>query len=199
MAKTRIVAAICGFILTGISVVSNADLPLPGWYAGGQIGWGDTHYSSDDFSANYPINNTGTIDVTGLAGRIFAGYQINNYFGVELGYTQFSNTHVKDINGISGLNGSVSEYAVDMSGKGTLPLGNYFGLNGKLGLAYVNANSHGGLDGTQYRFNPTFGVGVAWWATANVPIEASWTRIQKIGGNIPSTDLFTVGISYYFG
>lgn len=194
--KLLLAAALAGFATLGISMSANA--ALPGYYIGGQLGWATTHWDDSDLGVQ-----SASISNSGLAGRAFAGYQFNENWAAELGYTRFSDTDVNNING-TGSNGTINDqYAVDLMAKGILPLGCNFDTYGKLGAAYEKASaSLNGVPGTidsQDHVNPAFGVGVGYDITPNVPVDISWNRIQKAGGNIPSTDLFSVGIAYNFG
>lgn len=113
-------------------------------------------------------NNQKTDDI-GMGGRIYAGYQFNPYFALETGYTQYakttfgvnsSKTKINDTitvtnnNGIQTIaekdteiwnrkyNGEITENAIDLVGKATLPLDYGFGLYVKGGAAYISANRH---------------------------------------------------------
>lgn len=195
--KLLIAAALAGFSLIGFSSVANA--ALPGFYVGGQLGWGHTGWSTSDTTPS-----ASSVDNNGIAGRVSGGYQFNENWAAELGYSRFSNTDFNKIGGIPGFNATVkNEYAVDLVGKGILPLGNCFNLYGKLGAAYLSAEgttNFGGSSNTEHKVYPTFGVGVSYDITPNVPVDLSWNRIQKVGSNdLPSTDLVALGIAYNFG
>jgi len=205
--KSLLVAIFAGASLLGVSSFANA--ALPGFYVGGQAGWGDTHASS-------AYSSPSSSKDTGLAGRIFTGYQIDQNWAVELGYTKFSNAKVKyNYGSVDGVNlGSArfttKEQAVDLVAKGILPLQDGFGLYGKAGAAYLDGKVSGSgnvlghnLSGsiTEHKILPTFGVGVSYDITPNVPVDLSWNRIQKVGNTrfLRSTDLIALGIAYNFG
>lgn len=186
-----------GALLTAITTLSfstAATAALPGFYIGGQAGLGNTHYNADD------IDNitSASIDNTNFAGRLLGGYQFDNNWAFELGYTQFSKarlTHVQP----GSVSGNIKEYSIDALGKGILPLDNGFGLFGELGLAYVSAKASGSISGSDHHINPAIGAGASYDVTANVPVFIAWNHTQKLGGNIPNTDLFSLGIAYNFG
>ncbi len=197
--KKKLTQLCIGLATLGFCAMANA--ALPGYYVGGQLGWADTNYSSGDLKGNAsvsPITSAG-IDDTGIAGRIYGGYQFNQFWGAELGYDQFSNTEIKHINGINGLNATIKEYAIDLQGKGTIPISDSFGLFGKAGLAYQKINTDNPLSGNPGRINPAFGAGMAYNFTPNFSVDVAWNHIQKWGGPIPSTDMFTGGVGYNFG
>lgn len=107
------------------------------------------------------------VDDIGIGGRIYAGYQFNPYFAVETGFTQYAKTSfstnkitsnsrdihtttprdnfIDDQSNLISNNlyaGEITENAVDLVGKATLPLNYGFGLYVKAGAAYINANRH---------------------------------------------------------
>jgi hypothetical protein len=112
------------------------------------------------------------VDDTGLGGRVYAGYQFNPYFATELGYTRFATTSLSALGttttvqnststeGYQGeqqtmlttststttsntaYNGDITERAIDLVAKGTIPLRYGFGVYAKAGLAYLTANRY---------------------------------------------------------
>lgn len=184
--------------LTAVSTLvfsSFAHAALPGFYLGIQGGVADTHYSTGSVSGVTSANIHNTV----AAGRVFGGYEFTPNWAAELGYTQFANTTYKNING-TGSNGHISQNAVDLVGKGILPLDDGFGLYAKLGLAVINSIQRLVVSSnTRSNVYPTFGLGASYDITENIPIDISWNRIQKTGNGIPSTDFFAAGIAYNFG
>lgn len=193
MSIKKIIASLAFTTASALCFSAAANAALPGFYVGGQVGYADTHYSTGDISNV----TSASITNTGVAGRVFGGYEFTPNWAGELGYTQFSNTKFNNVNG-TGVNSHISQYAVDLAGKGILPLDNGFALYGKLGGAYVKANGNNGI-GTTTKINPEVGAGASYDLTPNVPVDISWTHIQKVGGNIPNTDFFAAGIGYNFG
>lgn len=196
--KSLLVAILASASLLGVSTLANA--ALPGFYLGGQAGWGDTHYNSDATGATSKKD-------TGLAGRIFTGYQFDQNWAAELGYTRFHNSTATYNLGAGAGNATITlkEQAIDLVGKGILPLQDGFALYGKLGAAWLDAKasaSNATIEGsdTEHKILPTFGVGLSYDITPNVPVDISWNRIQKVGNtNLESTDFFSLGIAYNFG
>jgi OmpA-OmpF porin, OOP family len=181
-----ITALIVGLSAVGMSAVASA--AAPGFYVGLQGGYGDTHYK-------HPV------DSTVLTGRGSFGYQFDQNFAVEAGYTQFNKMKVSNQP-----NAKVEQHAIDVFGKGILPLSNNFSLYGKVGAAYVDlkeTNSFGATF-TDNKFLPAFGAGVGYDLTPNVPVSIGWERIQKVGHTdahspIKSSDFFYAGVAYNFG
>jgi len=110
------------------------------------------------------------VDDMGIGGRVFAGYQFNPYFATELGFTQYGKTDfsatgvtssdtfqlgfnangtpagntilTSSSNTTTNYSGNVTEHAIDLVGKGTLPLYYGFGVYVKAGVAYIEANRY---------------------------------------------------------
>ncbi len=192
-----------GVILAGLASAGTgvANATLPGYFVGGQLGWSDTHFGASDLrkAGNF---TSASIDDSGLAGRVFTGYQLDQNYGLELGYTRFATASVtKATSSSSGnsVNGHIHEYAIDALGTASLPMGNGFSVGGGLGLAYIKTHGNSNIISNQSRFNPEIAVKAAYDVTANTNVFAGWNRIQKVGGSIPSTDLISAGIQYNFG
>ncbi len=210
--------------LAAIGMSTQAAAGAPGFYVGAQAGWGDVHQSgisANDLSNDLglPINTfSGSSKDTGIAGRGFVGYQFNPYFAVESGYTLFSNMTTR-ANGSFGPfsiseSGKVSTQAIDLLGKGILPLSNGFSLYGKAGAAYLiskatanvttsgfGLSSSGSASQTNSKLYPAFGAGVSYDITPNVVTDISYNRIQKVGSSdaVGSTDFIGLGLAYNFG
>lgn len=136
-----------------------------GPYVGVQIGWANIHQG--EFIA-YHLNELvhrvfpeGDINKplkivfndTGFAGRLFAGYQFDKYFAVEVGYYRFArldftttlNVEVAVFRVYSlpmdiTAHATVNTYVVDLVGKGMWPVTDKFKLYAKFGLAYINTD-----------------------------------------------------------
>jgi OOP family OmpA-OmpF porin len=178
--------------LAGLFLASTASAAISGVYVGGQLGWGVTNIF-------HGVNTQGqkTQD-TGLAGRLFGGYEFNQNIGAELGYMRFSNATVKHESG------DIQTYAVDIAAKGMMPLQNGFGVYGKLGVAYLNenfgiSNGNSRVSFSEGKVYPELGVGVSYDFSQQLSTDLSYTRIQKTSnGNLNSTDFVGLGLSYHF-
>lgn len=205
-------------IIAGMAVAASASASNPGAYIGGQLGWGTVHQDGINFNefTKHSAKNSG------LAGRLFTGYQFNQNFAAELGYTRFQNGTASGVEteNFGGINyaesaeATLKAHAVDLVAKGILPLENGFSLYGKVGAAYLYesievsdtfsiANYNYSYSGTAsaHKILPTFGAGVTYDINQNVSTDLSWTRIQKVGNanDLKSTDFVAVGLAYHFG
>lgn len=236
MLNKKIMLGVAALSFAGL-VSANAFAAAPGFYLGGQLGYGSVHQSdisrsdmnnligsavgNNNFTVN-SFNNSGKD--TGLAGRLFAGYQFDTNWAGEMGWSKFSTMNTKasatgiDNNNGNAINasakGSIKTDAVDLVAKGIYPLQNNVSIYGKAGAAYVMSRAHasasvsepiGTVSGsgskTEHKIYPTFGVGASYDFTSNVAADLSYNRIQKVGSssNIGSTDLVSVGLTYYIG
>ncbi len=186
-----------------------------GFVLGAQAGYADTHwnnpYNSSDVAAiNRAINSLGirgSLDTTdtGFAGRLYVGYDFNNYFGTELGYIYLPKAKVKF--GGTELY-SIKNYAVDLFGKLSMPIANGFGVYAKAGAAYFKStagdddDSLNLLTGSASHVGPAYGVGLFYQITPQFAADLSWTRYSGEGkwdnDYQPNPDVFMFGLSYKF-
>lgn len=203
--KILISAVLAGLATLGVCLTASAGVPGP--YIGGTIGWADTGYD------NLIGGNGLSVDDTGLAGGGNLGYQFNCNFGLEGGFLQFPTTDLSETfyQGAT-FKGHINQYAIDLVGKGIIPLQNGFALFAKLGGAYVRANESGNqvvVNGVAYSVGngndahdlyPTGSVGISYDITPNLPVDITYTRIQRVdGGAIASTNYIGLGLTYNFG
>ncbi len=217
MFKIKSLSMIAAAILVS---AGSAQAALPGAYLGGQLGWDNIHQAGFSNSDMNELLGPGTTSSTstsgnkGLGGRLFAGYQFNENWAVETGWTKFHNMSSRGtaVNGSTTVSasGTLKADALDVVAKGILPLQNNFSVFGKLGLAYLMERAKVSLTGAGVSLSdsdrtnkvyPTFGLGVGYDFTQNVSGDLSWTRIQKIGSNssMASTDFIGLGLAYHFG
>ncbi len=203
--------------------VMTANAAAPGIYVTGQLGYANTHMGSktnlhthdlDEGSKTKPLSNNG------LAGRVALGYQFNQNFAVEVGYLQLNNKKLdvtqhlfNNMEGNASLN--LQQHAIDLVGKGIVPLTQNINVYGKLGLAYltsdinlnvkddafdakVNLNNYTHI--AKHKWAPEAAIGVSYDITPNVSLDASWTHIQPLGKNKPGNiDFAALGVGYNFG
>lgn len=208
----------------GVSVVAamTANAAAPGIYVTGQLGYANTHMGSktnfhDD---TLDLGKVKNLSNNGLAGRVALGYQFNPNFAVEVGYLQLND---KKADGKQNLHHGLPEeasfnlqqHAIDLVGKGIIPVSQNLNVYGKLGLAYltsdvysksndegvnvnVNLNEHTNI--AKHKWAPEAAIGVSYDITPNVSVDASLTHIQPLGNNKPGNiDFAAVGLGYNFG
>lgn len=195
-------------------ITQNVQAEMPGFYAGAQLGYANTHLNTTDLvtinNGNAPVALPGINNIL-LTYRLSFGYQFDQHWAMEFGYRHFNNASSSAVTSNYIASASSKMSAFDLTAKGILPVNSKLSLYAKLGLAYLRPNSQGGFivnppyNGTSVSFpktfEPTFGLGISYALKPNVPVEFSWNRIQKTGGgnHAPSNDFYSLGVSYYFG
>lgn len=153
-------------------------------------------------------------------GRVYLGWDFNQYFGIETGLSGFSNT--SDKLEATFLNGrqfnekfTYETYAWDIFGKASLPFSPSFSAYAKLGAAYVNykikKETTGVLDQsrTNSAFRPAGGLGINYNFSDNFGMDLSWLcilgksktsyvrpMVRNLDSVIPTTNSFLLGIHY---
>lgn len=138
----------------------------------------------------------------GFGTRLFWGYQFAKYIALEGGYAYYTPAtyNIQD-----GNSPELRLQALDIVGKGILPL--YWGFDAffKAGAAIVYYNeggllapnpqsSHDGMNGLTVR--PEFGIGASYAFTPNFHVDLSANRITA-GSVVPTTSYVAVGLSYH--
>jgi hypothetical protein len=227
-------ASVLGVIGVAASTVALAETNAstyckPGFYAGIQGGRGDTFYHANDVMPQTAVSVTDPIfDITvsegvvnqqvddiGISGRLYGGYQFNPYFALETGFTQFNKTDfsgdayviVDDVRLPAGtVSGEITERAVDLVGKATLPLQYGFGLYAKAGLALITSDRHTTEVPTGITFDtnsyqavrPTYGAGID-YTIPNTALDVEVFYSEIAGrGLIKTASLWGGGLAYKF-
>jgi OOP family OmpA-OmpF porin len=166
--------------------------PESGWLVGGSVGQSKIKVDCSGFSC----------DDTDTAFRVFGGYNFNKHFGVELGYADLGKVTLSG----GGLTASVEAKAWDLMAVGTLPIGDKFGVYGKLGMyrAESDLSSNTPLIGSASDTNTdiTYAIGAQYNFTKNLGIRAEWQQYKKVGsdntGGDGDVDVMSIGVVYYF-
>jgi len=148
LAFKSLVAAAVAVCSVGTATAYAAD---NGFYLGGSLGFSRYHDSINGVSG----------DGTPFSGKVFGGYQINRYMGVEAGYA--------DLGRVDNSTGNINGHAEYLDAVGTLPLGDRFSLLGSAGFAHVGFDTSAG-DGSGNGLK--LGVGAEYALTENVALRA---------------------------
>jgi hypothetical protein len=178
----------------------------PGFYASLGLGRGYTNFSSSNFFNTDMSHDPRYV----LAGRFALGYDIDEYFGVELAYTQFSPEKFANLNN-TGWDGDVREQSYDFQTVIRLPLfADIYGV-AKLGPAYQHveqrliSNGPAGLQ-PPYTNNvdiwrPRFAVGLqtALAEYSGLALNFEYSLLPHDDEhNVPDTELYTIGVILHF-
>ena len=211
--------AIAGFLALSSSVAfaaapsllgSSSGPVFPAFYIGGQLGYANMNYSKSwvkkELSKNgVTITSVGSIDDSGFAGRILAGYSFNQYVAAEVGYLWLPKVKFNKItDGTTTGSESFNESAVDFIVKGTMPFANGFGAFVKGGAAIVHRGdakfTSGGTTtktSSKNKTVPVLGAGVQYYWTDNFFNDISYTHYFK-SGNLQAIDFVALGFNYQF-
>lgn len=196
--KLTVATAICLF-----STIAHSE--MPGFYV--NVQWGPAKTRLE-----HPIQITPAekvllpkLDDDQFAYRLGFGYQFDQIRSIEFGYRDFGKHKASYTDPFNDLRASQRESAFDITGKWSMVLSPR--LNGymKAGAALVKTSSDAQFNGkvasdSKSRIQPAFGLGLSYALTSEWPLDFSWNRIQHLGsGAAPSSDFYSVGLSYYFG
>jgi len=188
LATKRMILA--SLLTVGLSTSAFAIVPDNSFYVGGQLGAARNGVTNSNIDGQQLVST----DRTGFAGRVYGGWQFNNNFGAEFGYSAFSNVKLKSING----SGSAKQQALDLVIKGTVPLNYGFGIFAEGGLAYMEDKIHTQMTNfKEYKWAPTYGIGGS-YDVENIRFNLGWKRFQN-RGTIQNIDFGYAGISVFFG
>jgi opacity protein-like surface antigen len=185
-------AILVTLVVIGLTLSAGARAEdAPGGYIGlsvGQTKWNDA------------CDGLSSCDDTDVGWKAFGGYQFSRYLGLEGGYVDFGKVSGTDTS--SGLGELDAEgWGVFVSGVGTLPIGDRFGVFGKIGAAYTDIEVSSSTTGSESDngLGLTFGVGGFMNILRNLSVRVEWERFQDAGGDVEADiDLISVGVAYKF-
>jgi opacity protein-like surface antigen len=172
--------------------------PDAGFYAGGGLGRSEAR----DF-----CNIGGACDSKDVTWNLFAGYQVNRHFAVELGYTDFGKAKSTGFVGGVATQVSTESTALELVAIGIVPLTDSFSIYGKLGMFRFDSDgtATGGLTGSSSDdgFEVTWGLGAEYSFSRNFATRFEWQRYTSIGSGIvgmPAADMsvLRLGARYRF-
>jgi len=128
--------------------------------------------------------------------KVYAGGRMNAVLGLEVGYTDFGR--------IRASGGDTDAWAVPVSLIAGWPLGNRFGLLGKVGGLYGRTDVTASIDsltetGHKSGWGWTYGAGATFAVSQAVQIRADWDRykLDFVGGR-KDVDMLTAGLQVRF-
>lgn len=198
------IKTITNTILLATTLTNFAYAAIPGPY----LGVGAGYNTMRDFS------NAHTTDAGGIGGTLFAGFNFNEYIGLEASYRHYTQTNFQFDN--SNYNFDCSMHSFNIVAKGYLPFGadnkfNFYGFIGASGV-YVSTD----LNYQSYYYNAsqldsdsnsavllTAGIGMDYAITQSVTLGAELAGTQAQAGDnhhigIPGTNMFNAMLAYHF-
>lgn len=163
-------------------------------YAGVQLGYGIGNSGAEDFAKNDGFNRPNPVGLNqkssanNIAGRAYGGYMFTPSFGLEFGYSKFSNQTATVLG--AGLGGNQNKRtfkssvsAFDLVVVGAVPVQNWT-LTAKAGVAYMMTDFANlvekpsdytvGLNTAMTNFTPRVGVGSDYNFTDNITVGAAY-------------------------
>ena len=126
-------------------------------------------------------DNIVSCDDTDKGPKIEIGYDFNKSFGVELGYTSFGTVFDSNDNSVRVKQKS---NAVTLSLLGTVPIGDYFGIYGRVGYARYDTNNSGVVEGValddEHGNTPFWGAGVKFNATEQLALRVEYQNYSDL-------------------
>lgn len=199
MKATKILSFILASGIVSCAIPSSAALALEGdKYLGVEGGFSWTQLN-DSGAARNAINGiiesqtrldiSSSRDSTNFSGRVYAGYMLADYFGVEFGYAKYgtskSVTTLRRYNSDFTINAENSISAFDLLGVYRIPVKPGISINAKAGMAYVISRYEVSTEfersgkekvGSQNNKNirPKFGIGADFSVADDISIGASY-------------------------
>jgi hypothetical protein len=165
--RTAIFAVAMGLGALPTAGIAQTTMADRHWYVGGHVGRADWDRAGDKDTSI----------------RLLGGHQFNQNIAAEFGYTDFG-----DVSG-----GSAKGKAFDLVGVGTIPLGNRFGVYGKLGFAWSEVKGFGqnesGLD-------LTYGFGASFDFSPTVSFRGEWQKYPDAGDALTDIDVLSIGVIF---
>ena len=192
----RIAAMVAAGVLATACWEASAQTPAPalrmdsGFYVGAGIGRSEAR----DFCRIVG----GSCDDKDQAWNVFAGYQINRHFAVELGYSDFGDATTSGFVGGVASRATISAKAAELVGVGLLPFGDHFAIYGKVGIFRYDADGTGtgGLaaNASDKGTELTFGLGAQYDFNGRFAVRAEWQRYQQVGSGVGGLDKADIAV-----
>ena len=175
-----------------------------GFYAGLGIGYVDLGQDETDIGAAAGAAGVAgqvtDLDDSGFAWKLFGGYQFNDYFAGELGYTDLGDaeaTFVATAPTAATVNMQADVSALSASLVGMYPLNRDFGVFARLGAAYwtVDGTAAAAVGGATVTanadedgFDMLFGLGTQYNLNEQTGLRLEWEHYRGIGDESSGTD-----------
>lgn len=186
-----------------------------GWYAGGNLGQTRATIDDERIDANLRAKGFTLVSIAddkrSFGGKVFGGYQFNNYLALEGGYFnlgKFGYTATTVPTGT--LQGDIKLQGLNLDLVGRLPVTERFSVFGRAGLNYASARDNFSGTGAVVVLDPSpskreanlkLGAGLeyAFNKALSVRAEVERYRINDAVGNHGDVDMVSVGLVYRFG
>lgn len=129
------------------------------------------------------------------SGKIFGGYEFNQTWGAEVGYTDFRKADISSATN----SGDTKGYGYYVAAKASTALNDQFSLYGKLGVQHSQRELRTNLVNLKDDDTGAYGaVGLQYNINQNVALTAEYERYGKSKDFGAKPDVWTVGARYSF-
>jgi hypothetical protein len=156
-------------------------------------------------SADHEFKQSGAtnVDTEGYkaSGKLFGGYDFNQNWGVEAGYTDFRKSDVNYSIGGVNTRGETDGHAVYLAAKATLPVNEQFSVYGKLGAARTKSELemlNAAQNMSRSKTEAYGALGAEYKLNQNVSLVGEYERYGKSKDFGAKADVLTIGAKYAF-
>ena len=210
--KTRLI------LVAAVLLLPLSGLAQTGFYAGLGLGYVDLGQDEGDITAAARVSGvTGTVtnlDESGLAWKLFGGYEFNDFFSSEIGYSDLGDAQARFVATAPTaaiINAEAEASAFTASIVGTYPFNRELGVFGRLGAAYwsVDGTAVAAVGGTTVTASADddgidflFSLGAQYNFSEQVGLRLEWEHYSGVGdssaGTDSSTNVFGGSLLYRF-
>jgi OOP family OmpA-OmpF porin len=152
---------------------------------------------------DYKLSGASNVDTEGwkASGKIFGGYEFNQTWGVEAGYTDFRKSDVNYSIGGANVRGETEGHSAYLAAKATLPVNEQFSVYGKLGAARNKSELHlvnAAASMSRSKTEAYGAVGAQYSLNQDVALIAEYERYGKSKDFGQKADVLTIGAKYSF-
>lgn len=191
----------------------------PGPYIGAGVGSSRIDTPDDYLFQDDQTDRKATKEIGGVGGKVFAGYNLNQYFGIELDYADYADSLYTATVGDNESSIKYSMSAASLVGKSYIPIGktgfNFYALAGGAqvfnkvqfkdgGIPFIGIPIENGTTST-YKLRPVYGTGITFDFSQRVSSGLEYTHIEGLGdvkvdaSAIADADMVAVNLAYHFG
>ena len=189
--KKLIFAVIAGVAVMG---AAQAQETYPKTYVGAGVASADHDF---DVAGTTNTNSDGWK----ASGKVFAGYEINQNWGAEVGYTDFRKSHANyTANGVAG-RAEAKGHSSYLAAKASIPVNEQISAYAKLGVSYNEAKLSSTTPGLSYDDGKASGygaLGVSYKINPQVAVVAEYERYGDRNNFGASPNVVTIGARYSF-
>ncbi|MBA2654522.1 MAG: outer membrane beta-barrel protein [Gammaproteobacteria bacterium] len=168
------------------------------FYVGAQLGGCDLHYDRSELS-----QDAIAVDDRGFAGRLLAGFNINQNLALEMGYTKYSNPEFSYLGNVKS---NFSQESLDFLGKFSLPISCNLSVYATAGMAFVqrddaevvSRNVTIKINEADDHLRPMLGLGVSYGFNSRVSGEIGYFRTFGTD-DLEDADFYGAGFTFRIG